>query len=87
MQHSLDVVSMLGAEIMSMLCNVENSTLNFVSFSASDQRYFNLRPQRSNNVNPTLKYWLGLSVKDISFSVTYHCSTPFLGLHNIPKTL
>ena len=29
------------------------------TFSTSDQRYYNFDPQRWNNVDPTLKYWLG----------------------------
>ena len=32
------------------LCNVEKPTLDFVSFSTSDRRYFNVNPQRWNDV-------------------------------------
>ena len=29
-----------------------------LSFSISDQRYFNVDPQRGNSIDLTLKYWL-----------------------------
>ena len=51
MQRCFDVVSMSGTGVVSTLCNVENTTSDFVSFSTSDQRYF--------NVDPTLKCLLG----------------------------
>ena len=35
-------------------------TSDFVSFSTSDQRYFNVHTQCVNNVDATLKCWLGL---------------------------
>ena len=35
-----------GYCVVSKLCNVENLTSDFVSFSMSDQRYFNVDPQR-----------------------------------------
>ena len=34
--------------------------LDFVSFSTSDRRFFNLDPQRSNNVDASLKCSLGV---------------------------
>ena len=40
-----NVVSTLCNAVLT-LCNVENPTLDFVSFSTSDQRYFNVDPQR-----------------------------------------
>ena len=46
MQHCFDVASTSGTDILSMLCDVENPTSDFVSFSTSDQRYFNVDPQR-----------------------------------------
>ena len=42
-------------KVVSTLCNVENPTSDFVSFSTSDQCYFNVDSQRWNNVDPTLK--------------------------------
>ena len=48
--------------VASTLCNIENSTSDFVSFSTSDQRYFNVDPQLWNNVDVTLKYLLGTSI-------------------------
>ena len=54
-----NVVSTSGTDVVSTLCNVENPTSDFVSFSMSDQRYLNCDRQRSNNVDSTLKCWLG----------------------------
>ena len=44
-QRCFDVVSKLGTDVVSTLCNIENPTSDFVSFSTSDQRYFNVDPQ------------------------------------------
>ena len=55
------------------LCNVVNPTSDFVSFSLSDQRYFNVDSQHWNNVDPTLKCWLGTAF-DTSLA-TRHCPT------------
>ena len=41
-----DVVSVSGTDVVSTLCNIENPMSDFVSFSTSDQRYFNVDPQR-----------------------------------------
>ena len=49
------------------LCNVEK-TSDFVSFSTSDQCYFNADPKRLNNVDPTLKCWLGYHITAWKFS-------------------
>ena len=46
MQRCFDVVSTSGTDVVSTLSNVENPTSDFVSFSTSDQRYFNVDPQR-----------------------------------------
>ena len=48
-------------------CNVEK-TSDFVSFSTSDQCYFNADPKRWNNVDPTLKCWLGYHITAWKFS-------------------
>ena len=40
--------------------NIGNPMPHFLSFSTSDQTYFNVDPQRANNVDPTLKCWIGL---------------------------
>ena len=63
MQRRFDVFSMLRnvvstseCDTVSTLSKVEKPTSNFVSFSTSDQCYFNVDPQRLNNVDPTLKY-------------------------------
>ena len=45
-QRCFDVVSTLVNDVVSTLCNVENPTSDFVSFSTSDQRYFKIDPQR-----------------------------------------
>ena len=50
-QRCINVVSTSGTDVVSTSCNVENPMSDFVSFSMSDQRYFNL--------DPTLKCWLG----------------------------
>ena len=52
---------------VSMLCNVENQTSVFVSFSTSDQRYFNGDPKCLNNVDPTLKCWVGTFYEKVHF--------------------
>ena len=57
-QRCFSVVSTSYTDGVSTLCNVENPTLDFVSFLTSDQRHFNVDPQRWNNVDPTLKCWL-----------------------------
>ena len=58
-QCCFNVVSASDTDVVSTLWNVENPTSDFVSFSTSDQRYFNFDLQRWNNVDPTLKCWLG----------------------------
>ena len=58
-QRCFNIVSTSHTDVVSTLSNVENPTSNFVSFSTSDQGYFNVDPQRWNNVDPTLKCWLG----------------------------
>ena len=45
-QRCINVVSTSGTDVVSTLCNVENPTSDFVSFSTSDQCYFNVDPQR-----------------------------------------
>ena len=45
-QRCFDVVSMSDTDVVSTLCNAEDLTSDFVSFSTSDQRYFNVDPQR-----------------------------------------
>ena len=44
-QRCFNVVSTSDTDVVSMLCNVENPTSDFVSFSTSDPRYFNVDPQ------------------------------------------
>ena len=46
-QRCIDIVSTSGT--------VENLTSDFVSFSTSDECYFDVDPQRSDNVDPTSK--------------------------------
>ena len=58
-------------DVVSTLCNVENPTSDFVSFSTSDQCYFNVDPQHWNKVDPTLKCWLGYICKKICFAEMY----------------
>ena len=58
-------------DVVSTLCNVENPTSNFVSFSTLHQRYFNVDPQHWNNVDPTLKCWLGNICKKMCFAEMY----------------
>ena len=60
-----NVVSTLDTDVVSTLCNVQNPTLEFVTFSTSDQRYFSVDPQRWNNVDLTLKCWLGCFILSI----------------------
>ena len=45
-QRCINVVPTSGTDVVSRLCNVENPTSDFVSFSMSDQRHFNVDPQR-----------------------------------------
>ena len=40
-QRWFNVVSTLATDIVSILCSIENPISDFVSFSTSDQRYFN----------------------------------------------
>ena len=54
-QSWFNVVLMWDTDALSMLRNVENPTFDYVSFSTSDQRYFNNDPQCWNNVDLTLK--------------------------------
>ena len=61
-QCCFNVVSTSDTDFVSTLCNVENPISDFVSFSTSYQRYFNVDPQRWNNVHPTLKCWLGTAL-------------------------
>ena len=46
-------------DVVSTLWNVKNPTSDFALFSMSDQRYFNVDAQCWNNVDPTMKCWLG----------------------------
>ena len=46
LQRCFDVVSTSGSDVESTLCNVEKPTSDFVSFSTSDQRCFNVDSQR-----------------------------------------
>ena len=41
-QRCFDVALMSGTDAVSKLCNVENLSSDFVSFSTSDQRSFNV---------------------------------------------
>ena len=59
-QRCFNVVSTSHTDVVSTLCNAENPTSDFVSFSTPDQRYFNGDAQHWNNVDPTLKCWLGI---------------------------
>ena len=45
MQRCFDVVSTSDTGVVSKLRDVENPTSDFVLFSTSDQRYFNVDPQ------------------------------------------
>ena len=60
MQRCFAVVSTSGSHVVSTLCMVE-PTSGFASFSTSDQRYFNIDLQLGNNVDATLKCWLGMA--------------------------
>ena len=50
----------------------ENPTSGFASFSTSDQFYLNVDPQCWNNVDQTLKCWLGLLLKSTSRKLLFH---------------
>ena len=75
-QLYFDVVSTLFQRRSPPFCNVEK-TSDFVSFSTSDQCYFNADPKRWNNVDPTLKCWLGYHITAWKFSaknfLRIHC--------------
>ena len=45
-ERCFDVVSTAGYDFVSTFCNVEKPTPDFVSFSTSDQRYYNIDPER-----------------------------------------
>ena len=62
-----NVVSTLFQRRGLAFCNVEK-TSDFISFSTSDQCYFNADPKRWNNVDPTLKCWLGYHITAWKFS-------------------
>ena len=61
----------MDTDVVSMLCNVENPTSDFVSFSTSDQRYLNDDPQFWNNANPTLKCWQGSIYEKVIYYKLY----------------
>ena len=75
-QLYFDVVSTLFQPRSPPFCKVEK-TSDFVSFSTSDQCYFNADPKRWNNVDPTLKCWLGYHITAWKFSaknfLRIHC--------------
>ena len=71
-QRCFDVVATSGSDVVLTFCNVENPRLDFVSFSTSTQRYFNVDPQLWNNVDGTLKCWLGRTFEHLGI-------TPFAG--------
>ena len=64
-QRCFNVVSTSQIDVVSTLCNVKNATSDFVSFSMSDERYFNVDAQRWNNVDPTLKCCSGIIMEEI----------------------
>ena len=72
-----NVDSMSDTDVASTLYNAENPTSDFVSFATLDQCYFNVDPPRSNNVDPTLKYWLGFSVHCSIFLIWMICKSFF----------
>ena len=57
-----NVVSTSDTDVVSTLHNVENSTSDFVTFSKSNQCYFNLDAQRWNEVAMMLKCLGGLQM-------------------------
>ena len=57
-QRCFNVVSTLGTDVAPTFHGVENLMSDFVSFLTSEQWYFNVNPQRWNNIDSTLKYWL-----------------------------
>ena len=80
-QRCFDVVSTLGTDVVSTLCNVENPRSDFVSFSMS---IHNVDPQRWNNIDPTLKCWLGqYSMGKLVQSKQKTLCIPFCGRHSL----
>ena len=63
-QRWFNVVSTFYTDVVSTLCNVENPTSNFLSFSTSDQRS-NGDPRCWSNVGSALKCWLVVSMKKL----------------------
>ena len=61
-QRWFSLVLMLDTDIKSTLYNVENPMSDFGSFPTLYQCYLKVDPQRWNNVDPTLKCWLGNSL-------------------------
>ena len=45
-QRCFNFVSKSNSDVISIVCKIENPTSNFVSFSTTDQRYFNVDLQR-----------------------------------------
>ena len=45
-KRCFDIASTSDTDVVSTLCNAKNPTSDFVSFSTSHQRYFNVDPQR-----------------------------------------
>ena len=72
-----NVVSTSGIGVVSTLRNVENPTSDFVSFSKLGRRYFDVDPQRWNNVDPTLKCWLGTGWQSFEFFIFYSYNNDF----------
>ena len=71
-QCCFNVVSMSDTDVLSTLCNVENPASDFVSFSTSDQPYFNIDSQHWINADPTLKCWLGKSESRVITKKIHH---------------
>ena len=68
-----NVISTLFNVVLTLFENpFENPTSGFASFSTSDQCYLNVDPQCWNNVDQTLKCWLGLLLKGTSRKLLFH---------------
>ena len=84
-QCCFDVVSTSGIDFVSTLCNGENLTSDFVSFSTSNQRYFNVDWQCWNNIEMLAGLITNTSFFDRLFNRHYYCAEKLLSAHKFGR--
>ena len=81
-QSCFNVVPKLDTDVVATFCNVENPLSDFISFSTSYQRCFNIDPQHWKNVDLRLECWLvynnlGPPLSTILFKVNSYADNHF----------